>query len=256
MIILAAIPGPQRAFELAANAAAQASQNVPAYISYDATSHLQSRSMHIDRTGHRHIVRRTSDGAVVISVPGTTRSATAKSFLVQPEFDALSDFKVFGKAASNGSVTMGVTDVHPLQYNLALPPNSGVLAVAVRKYKVEYAEQPSENSPTLHLTLTPDGNDTNILPRMFFHDVYIDAKTMLPTKVVLVGPNDRQFILDYQVVDGRWLVSHFVFEETFSNLLGLVRTHGLLESAFTNFSFSNTAPTNQFSSPSLVQRCP
>lgn len=176
------------------------------------------------------------------------RNQLGHGFPVTPTFDALSYFQLTWRVTSlHQDLTAYVEEVTPLTYTD--PNTSGefdVVVTRLRAYKAEYAAD-SSDAPDgrTHITLSPlqfvvakANPDTTF----YFEQLYIDNATDLPTRIVMSGANDKQFILDYQTVEGHWLLRHIHYEEILHGPIHVGNLRVIADVDYNDFGFPVIAP--------------
>ena len=213
-----------RAFEQAANAFAATTQ--AQYVRYEEKIPIDSKTLRINQAFSESVVRRNSDDTSVVTFE-SGRFYRARRHLITPSFNVMSDFGLRGTFSSSGQFSMWVENVVPLKYNLTPRPGVGVVSVALQKYRTQFVDDVGPDQ--LHIHLDSANGETSILPRLFFKDVYIDAKFGLPLRTELVGPDERDFDVRYEVASGKPVIRSFLFDQTFSTGLVLVRARATIQ---------------------------
>ena len=226
------------AFRLTANAAAAAFASAPPYISYrtDATVDIPSLRQH--KVISREVIARTKDDLAVLQDLPRGQRQYAHSFPLIPTFDALSYFRL----EYNGGRRDALSYVHQIQPLTFSDPRTSshadVVVVSLRYYHATY--MPDSNDRVLHVGLDPLPTLTaNNNSDFYLHDVYIDATSMLPTRVTYSGPTTG-LTVDYTVVQDHWLVDHVVYDHTVFGPLRIGRVHFTVDANYTNFAFPTT----------------
>ena len=213
-----------RAFEQAANAFAAV--QTPAYVRYTEKYFLESKTLRMSMRGTNRVVRRIADDASVVTHEPSMEVLLWHRHLVPPTFDVLSDFSMRGALSSSGNFSMWVEDVRPLHYNFTPRPGVDSVSIALQKYRTTFVDVAT--SDTYHIHLDSLNGATDISPRLFFKELYVNAATGFPTRAVLVGPDEREFDVRYSLVDGRPMIQSYVFAQTFSAGFGLVRARATI----------------------------
>ena len=226
-----------------ANAMAKASDSAPPFVQYRQTIHETAKVLRVDKTFSYQMLRRTADGHARWTLDSGATGVFTQSKLVPPTFDALSDFAIHGQAYSNGSFDMWTADVHPLTYTTTRK-DVDVVTIAVKHYVTELA--PDSTEEVAHIHMSPVGDDTPILPRLFFKDVWCDRTTNLLRRAEFVGPEERVFTIDYGIEQGRLVVTHLLFAQTYSRAAGIVRARLTMEAEYDRFAFPETVPASTF----------
>ena len=206
-----------RAFEECANTFAAFASHPPPYVAYHEAVVLDSKALRINREYRDRVIRKSADGSVALRLDASPDHLyRGPGGLVRRHSTPCQDFKVTGFLRGGGAFSMRIFDVEPLHYDLLPKPGIDTVAVALRRYRTRFVDDPGAPAWILHVHLDASGADTNITPRMFFKELYLDQRTMLPTRVEFVGPDERVFNVDYTVVDGQPMVKGFRFAQTLS----------------------------------------
>ncbi len=199
--------GAETAYANAANAAAAAFAAAPASISYrvDIETHAGT-AVYREASA---VELRTGDGsAIVRDANGTPRSGAPPA--LPAALDPLGDW-AFSAQLNDGRVVMHVVYEHPKQYAFPTPgPQADVVVKSIAGYDVRFAA-----GDVQHIELSPATAETRAFaaqPNHFvYRDVFIDAVTALPSRVVLTAP-DETLTLDFGTFDGHWLLSHLDYD--------------------------------------------
>ncbi len=189
------------------------------------------------------MVRTRDDLAVIQDLP-QGKNQVGHGFPITPVFDAISSFGFNWSVTRTGELTAYVHDVAPLRFNA---PHAGgdVVVSRLRYFHAEYAPDSSEAPDgSLHVTLQPYQFLVDQVPRddLFFDDVICNNATGLPSHVRLTGGHESQMAVDYDMIEGRWLVRHVHYEETYLGPLSLFRVHSSADADYSDFTFPQTAP--------------
>lgn len=216
-------------------------------MTYQVATHARAPSAREHRDVFRSVAVRTRDDLAVIQDLPQGRNQLGHGFPVTPTFDALSYFTLSWKVGWHYEVSSYVHDVTPLTYSD--PSTSGEFDVVVTRllaYKASYAADSSDApGAKTHIELRPfqfvvDKN--NPQTTFYLNDLYIDNASDLPTRVVFVGPNDKEFIVDYGVIEGHWVVQHVHYEETMHGPLRVGALHIIADADYDHFAFPIVAP--------------
>ncbi len=225
-------------FRTTANAAAAAFAQSPPYVAYKTEVTVDVPSLRRHKVIERAVEARTRDDLAVLQDLPRGNRQYGKSFPLNPTFDAISYFRV----TFNGSERNTLSYVEPGPAITFKDPretsHADVVVVSLRYYHASYA--PDTNDRIAHILMDPlqsltTGNSSDF----YLHDVYVDTATNLPTRVVYIGPK-TQFTIDYQVVQGHWLVSHATYVQTFYGPLHVGRVTGSADATYHDFSFPAT----------------
>ena len=222
-------------FRTTANAAAAAFAQSPPYVAYKTEVTVDVPSLRRHKVIVREVEARTKDDyAVLQDLPRGNRQY-GHSFPLNPTFDAISYFRV----TFNGSERNTLSYVEPGPPITFTDPratsHADVVVLSLKNYHASYA--PDTNDRVAHILMDPlQALTTNNSSDFYLHDVYVDTASNLPTRVVYVGPK-TQFTVDYQVVQGHWLVSHATYVQTFYGPLRIGRVTGSADATYHDFSF-------------------
>ncbi|MBV8581850.1 MAG: hypothetical protein JOZ86_14610 [Candidatus Eremiobacteraeota bacterium] len=225
-------------FRQAANAAAAAYAQKPAYIAYKTDVVVDVPSLRRHQTISRAVESRVADDYAVLQDLPQGQRQYAHSFPLIPTFDALSYFRV----TYNGSRRDALAYVEPGDPLTFKDPretsHADVVVTMLRYYHAEYAAD--SNDRIAHIVMDPlqsltNGNNSDF----YIHDVYVDTASNLPTRVTYLGATTT-FTCDYQVVEGHWLVSHATYTHTFYGPLKIGRVTATAEATNHDFTFPAT----------------
>jgi hypothetical protein len=231
-------------FRATANAAFAAWLKQPPYIAYRADVEVsvpaENRAQHIARAVE---VRTRDDTAVLQDLP-QGQNQLGHAFPIPPWFDALSYFRLdyrLGDPFRQHNPITQLTMYAPLHYTdaVASAPGVTVIVTSLRNYYAAYAADSTDR--ILHITmqalpaLTRDNTSD-----FYLHDVYVDATTDLPTRVVYEGPT-TEFAMDYTTTNGDyWLIDHATYRKTLALPFHLIQSTITTEGTFSNFTFPAT----------------
>ncbi len=141
---------------------------------------------------------------------------------------------------------MRIFNIDPLRYDLS--SHADVVARSLRDYAVTYVQDPAPEIPGgapqtpaqthLHLHATPAYFKYH---DWWLSDVWYDPATLVPSRIVWGGANQRVLDLRYALVDGAWLVRTLTLTETMRPL-GLWHSEFALRCDYDGYRFSDTAP--------------
>lgn len=215
--------------------------HAPSYIVYQEHTHVGAlgRSREIDRAV---AVRDVDNTAVMQDLPsgGTT---TGEAFPINPYFDPFSSYN-FGYYANLKMI--GITLDRGEPWQLATPsPNPSVDAVVPYFSTIAVAYAPDSSPDGLHFLITPTPRNGN---HIYWSEVVEDPQSGLPSRIVLRDPtSDMTITLDYNVVDGYWIITHGTFTQT-QHALGMTFVISA-DVTFDDFSFPTSPPPGLASLP-------
>jgi hypothetical protein len=194
----------------------------------------------------REVMVRTRDDLAVLQDLPKGQNQVAHGFPVTPTFDALSYFTLQWFANAHMALSAYVKNVQPLTYTEPSPTEKpDVIVVNLRYYRAAYAPD-SSDAPDghTHIMLQPYQFVTRNAGKsaFYFSDVTIDNASGLPSRVHFIGPDDRDFSVDYSTIENHWLVTHAHYEETLFGPLHIGAVHVIADAAYDRFSFPNIAP--------------
>lgn len=238
---------PDLAFQHCANTAAAYVERAPPFVTYRVSTDVSAPSAGQKRRIDRAVSVRTKDDLAVIQDLPQGRNQLGHGFPVTPAFDALSYFTLSWKIGAHFEMTSYVHDVTPLRYSEEPPSGADVVVFRLRQYRVQYADD-SSDAPDgkTHVTLQPYDFVKRAVAKpdstFFLSDLYIDNATDLPAKVRYRGGDDIDFVLDYAMPGGRWLVDHVHYEETLHGPLRIGLLHVIADATYDDFQFPEQAP--------------
>ncbi|MBD5654635.1 MAG: hypothetical protein IAI50_05575 [Candidatus Eremiobacteraeota bacterium] len=208
---------------------------------------MSAPSLGKERDVIRAVAVRTSDDLAVLQDLPKGANQLGHGFPVTPTFDALSVFTLTWRVGAHTEVSAYVHDVKPLHYDDPSGRGADVVVMRLRQYQAEYADDSSE-LPTgkTHIRLVPydfvKKQVTKADSTFFLSDLVIDNATGLPEHVRYDGGDDIQFVVDYGMIEGHWVVQHAHYEETIHGPLRLGRLHVTADAKYDNFVFSDIPP--------------
>lgn len=238
-------------FRTVANAAFAAWRQQPPYIAYRVDVDVEVPALKQSRRIERAVEMRTRDNLAVLQDLPRGQNQLGGAFPVPPSFDALSYFKIdfrLGDPIRQHNPLTAVTVLspapnlppQPLQFSDPVPssPDVTVVVTTLRNYYAAYA--PDSSDAVAHIVMQPlpaltHDNDSSF----YLKDVYVDAATDLPTRIVYSGPATT-FTLDYAVVAGHWLVDHAFYSRTIFGPLHIGQTTFTTEASYNAFTFPGT----------------
>lgn len=242
------------AFRQCSNAAYVAVQHAPAYLTYRSTVHVSVPALKRDREVIRSVALRTADDVAILHDLPRGREQVAHGFPLPASFDALSDFEITGYGGAHTSLEAHVVYSHPLYFPPPSPSEAHVDVIVVRLqgYHVHYVGDPQANP--IHLELEPLPGLMKRRTDLAFKDVFIDPSTFLPTRVTFVGADDRYFQVDYATIEGKWLVNHVVYAETYYLPIRIAHVHATIDATFDQWHFYALPPDKRLQpAPAPVQ---
>jgi hypothetical protein len=241
-------------FRAVANAAFAAWQSQPPYIAYRVDVDVNVPAMRTTRHVSRAVEARTRDDLAVLQDLPRGENQLGHAFPVPPTFDALSYFRLdfhLGDPVRLHNPLTAVTMLspapgvapQPLHYTDPVAPGPNVVVVtSLRNYYAQFADDSSGQLEHIVLQALPAltrGNDSSF----YLHDVYVDTASGLPARIVYAGP-DTEFVLDYAIVEGHWLIRHLSYRRSIVAPLHIGQTTFTTEASYGDFAFP-AAPADE-----------
>ncbi len=202
---------PDLAFALLVNRTAQAyDARTPTYIVYRETTHVSAPSMGRSQEIDRSVVaRNVDDVAVMHDLPGGGQRI-GQAFPIIPYFDPFSSYN-FSYFANLKVIDITLQRGQPFTFPTPPPdPDADIVVPYISFWDVSYA--PDSRPDRLHLLIAPTPRYGNY---MYPSDIVEDPQTHLPSHIELHDPaSDMVISLDYQIVDGYWVITHGTFTQT------------------------------------------
>jgi hypothetical protein len=238
---------PDIVFQHCANTAAAVVAKAPPFVSYRVDTHVSAPSLGKSRDVIRAVSVRTQDDLAVIQDLPAGANTMGHGFPLTPTFDALSYFTLSWKVGAHMQMESYVHDVTPLTYSNVPNTDVDVVVVRLRQYRASYADDSSDAPDgTTHISLQPyDFVKRQVVKpdsTFFLSDVLIDNANGLPSEVRYAGGDDIVFVVDYEMVQGQWIITHAHYEETLHGPLGIGRLHVIADAHYDQFVFSDDAP--------------
>jgi hypothetical protein len=225
-------------FRQAANAAAAAFANSPPYLVYRTAVTVDVPALRRHQVIARAVETRTADDFAVLQDLPRGQRQYAHSFPVIPTFDALSYFRM----EYNGSRRDALSYVHQIKAITFTDPRASstadVVVTSLRYYRASYAAD--SNDRLAHIVMDPlpmltRGNDSDF----YIHDVFVDTASNLPMRVTYAGPV-TDLTVDYDMIQGHWLVKHMYYAHSVYGPLKLGRVRFTVDATNDDFAFPAT----------------
>lgn len=181
----------------------------PVYMTYTERTHVTAPTLGRAQDINRSIAVRIADNfAVMQDLPDGGRR-TGQAFPIVAYFDPLSAFQ-FSYFANLKRVDITLQRGDPLVLATPAPDPSVNLVVPYNSFwKSRYA--PDSSAAAMHLLIDPTPRVKGFYPS----DVVEDPQTHLPSHIEMrVTGADESIALDYQVIDGHWVITHGTFSAT------------------------------------------
>jgi hypothetical protein len=182
----------------------------PTYMTYTERTHVTAPTLGRAQDINRSIAVRVSDNfAVMQDLPDGGRR-TGQAFPIVAYFDPLSAFQ-FSYFANLKRVDITLERGQPLVLATPEPdPSVNVVVPYNSFWNARYA--PDSTDAAIHLLIDPTPRVKGFYPS----EVVEDPATHLPSHIEMrvTGGADESIALDYQVIDGHWVVTHGTFSAT------------------------------------------
>jgi hypothetical protein len=219
--------------------------NAPAYMTYVEQTHVSAPSLGRSQDINRSVAVRVADDFAVMQDLPTGARRTGQAFPIIAYFDPFSQFS-FSWFANLKRVD--ITLDRGLPFSIATPPPDPSVDAVIPYFiawDVRYA--PDSKPGALHLLIAPTprelqgcGSAGCIYPS----EVVEDPQTRLPSRIVLATTNSDETIrLDYQVLDGHWIITHGTWGGTEHALIFTAKV--IADVTFSDIAFPNQPPDPQ-----------
>lgn len=185
--------------------------NAPTYMTYREHTHVSAPSLGRTQDIDRSVAVRVADNFAVMQDLPNGEWRTGEAFPIVAYFDPISAFS-FSYFANLKRVDITLTRGAPVV--LPIPPADSTASMVI-PYNSYWAAQyaPDSTPNALHLTIAPTARANG---GFYPSDVVEDPQTQLPSHIEMrvAGGDDMTIALDYQVLDGHWVITHGTFSET------------------------------------------
>lgn len=216
--------------------------NPPTYMTYVERTHVSAPSLGRSQDINRSVAVRVADDlAVMQDLPAGARRI-GEAFPIVAYFDPFSSFS-FSWFANLKRVDIKLQRGKPFTVATPQPdPTVNEVIPYFSFWDVRYAPDSTPNA--VHLLLSPTsryvqgcGSGGCLYPS----EVVEDPQTQLPKRIVIATTNsDETIALDYQVVDGHWIVTHGTWSGTQHALIFTAKV--IADVTFDNIAFPTEAP--------------
>jgi hypothetical protein len=185
--------------------------NPPLYMTYSEHTHVSAPTLGRAQDIDRSVAVRIADDLAVMKDLPNGESRTGQAFPIVAYFDPLSNFK-FGYFANLKRVDITLDRGAPFYFSIPPPDPTVNVVVPYNSYwAARYA--PDSTAAALHVLVDPT---PRVRDGLYPSEVVEDAATHLPSHIEMrdAGTSDEMFSLDYQVIDGHWVVVHGTFSQT------------------------------------------
>jgi hypothetical protein len=183
----------------------------PAYMTYTEHTHVSAPTLGRAQDIDRSVAVRVADNFAVMKDLPNGSERTGEAFPIASYFDPISNFK-FSYFANLKNVNITLQQGLPFYFRIPQPDPSVNVVVPYNSYwAARYA--PDSTETALHLLIDPTPRVANGL---YPSEVVEDETTSLPKHIEMrvAGGGDEMFSLDYQVIDGHWVIVHGRFSQT------------------------------------------
>jgi len=203
---------PDLAFALLINRTSSFYQaNPPVYMTYTEHTHVSAPTLGRAQDIDRSVAVRVADNFAVMKDLPNGGERTGQAFPIVSYFDPFSNFR-FGYFANLKRVDIMVERGTPFFFSIPGPDTSVNVVVPYNSYwAARYA--PDSTPGAIHLLIDPT---PRVQQGLYPSEVVEDAASHLPSHIAMraAGGSDEAFALDYQVIDGHWIVVHGTFSQT------------------------------------------
>jgi hypothetical protein len=184
--------------------------NPPEFMTYTERTHVTAPTLGRAQDINRSIAVRVADNFAVMRDLPDGGARTGQAFPIIAYFDPLSAFQ-FSYFANLKRVDITLERGQTIY--LPMPPVDPSVNVVVpynSYWNARYAPDSTESAP--HLVIDPTPRIKGFYPSV----VVQDAQTRLPSHIEIrvAGSDDEAISLDYQVIDGHWVITHGTFTAT------------------------------------------
>jgi hypothetical protein len=203
---------PDLAFALLINRTSSYYQsNPPAYMTYLEHTHVTAPTLGRAQDIDRSVAVRIADNFAVMKDLPNGGQRTGQAFPIVAYFNPFSSFK-FGYFANLKRVDIMLERGKPFFFSIPGPDPSVNVVVPYNSYwAARYA--PDSTEAALHLLIDPT---PRVRASLYPSEIVQDASSKLPAHIEMraAGGSDEAFSLDYQVLDGHWVITHGTFSQT------------------------------------------
>lgn len=229
---------PDLAFALLINrTSAYYEANPPTYMTYVERTHVSAPTLGRSQDIDRSIAVRVADNVAVMQDLPNGSQRVGQAFPIVAYFDPISNFK-FSYFANLKRVDITLQRGAP--FTLAIPapdPRVNVVVPYNSYWAARYAPDSTESA--LHLTIEPT---PRVAQGLYPSDVVEDGTTHLPKHIEMrvAGGSDEVLSLDYQVLEGHWVIVHGTFSQTMH--VAFLTYKIVADITFNNIQFPSEAP--------------
>ena len=225
---------PDIAFAVLLDRTAQAFRAAPpVYMTYRERTHVTGANRMQDI--NRSIAVRVSDDLAVMHDLPDGSERTGPAFPIIAYFDPASSFQ-FNYYANLKRVDINVTPAAPWIFKL---PTSDPAAIVTVPYSAYFTPTyaPDSTDAAVHLLVAPTPRFQGFYPA----EIIEDPRSALPSRMVMRSTtDDEEIALDYQIVDGHWLITHGVYSAT--QHVSFMSFKVIADITFDEFTFPTVAP--------------
>ncbi len=212
-------------------------QNAPTYMTYREHTHVSAPSLGRTQDIDRSVAVRVADDYAIMQDLPRGAERTGEAFPILAYFDPLGSF-AFSYFANLKAVNITLKRGAPLELPIpAADPNVSMQIPYNSYWAARYA---ADSTPTaLHLLIRPTARANG---GFYPSEIVEDPQTQLPSHIEMrvAGGDDMTIALDYQVIDGHWVITHGTFSETQHAFFMTFKV--IADVRFTDIAFPATPP--------------
>jgi len=185
--------------------------NAPVYMTYTEHTHVMAPTLGRAQDIDRSIAVRVADNLAVMKDLPNGEARLGQAFPIVAYFDPFSNFK-FSYFANLKRVDIMLERGTPFFFSIPEPDPSVNVVVPYNSYwAAHYA--PDSTASAMHLSIEPT---PRVRGGLYPSDVVEDGSSQLPSHIEMrvASGGDEAFSLDYQVIEGHWVIVHGTFTQT------------------------------------------
>jgi len=228
---------PDVALAMLVNRTAQAyTSGTPAYMTYRETTRISAPSMGRTQEIDRSVAVRVADNYAVMRDLPDGGERTGEAFPIIAQFNPFSAYQ-FSYFANLKNVEIHLERGASATFPIPAPdPGVDVLVPYNSFWAARYA--PDSTEQHLHLLVDPTAR---VGPGFYPSEVIEDPQTQLPSHVEIRTSNsDMVIALDYQVIQGHWVLTHGRFSATEHVIVSTFKV--IADVTYDDFAFPAQAP--------------
>lgn len=184
--------------------------NAPIFMTYTEYTHVSAKGVNRTQDLNRSVSVRVADNFAVMKDLPNGQERTGQAFPIVAYFDPFSNFS-FGYFANLKRVDITLDRGKPYRFPIPEPDPSVTVVVPYNSFwATSFAPDSADNA--LHLLIAPTPRITRGLCPV---EVVEDPASHLPSHIEMRAiEGDEDFALDYQIIEGHWVVVHGTFSAT------------------------------------------